>query len=92
MVIRDIIPRLKDRESQQHVSNYFDLKKKLLKQNQGLGGPAHVTHVLLREAPGFQKSRNLCREIRQNTAGDASWNPLCFIHASLPDGWFPGGG
>lgn len=50
-------------------------------------------HVSSRERPpGFQESRNLCREIRQNTAGVASWNPLCFIHASSPDGWFPGGG
>lgn len=65
---------------------------KFQKQNQYLRGPAHVTCILLREAPGFQKSRNVCGEIRQNTAGDASWNLLCFIHASLPEGWFPGGG
>lgn len=67
-------------------------KWKFHKQSQGLRGPAHGTCILLREAPGFKKSRNVCREIRQNTAGDASWNLLCLIHASLPDDWLPGGG
>lgn len=68
------------------------LKKKSQNQNHNLKDLAYVTCILSRESPGFQKSRNVYGEIRQNTAGDASWNLLCFIHALLAAGWFPGGG
>lgn len=54
------------------------LKKwKIWKQSQGLRGPAHGPGILLREVPGFQKSRNVCREIRQKH------NRWCQLEPSL---------
>lgn len=80
------------RSTVSYLSKTETQKLKVQQQNQGLRDPVHVACILFREAPGFQKSRSVYREIRQNTAGDASWNLLCFIHASLADGSFPGGG
>lgn len=53
-------------------------KWKFHKQSQGLRGPAHGTCILLREAPGFQKSRNVCRETRQKHSRWCQLEPSLF--------------